>query len=303
MQPADLKQLFLGNPVLALGLLRLRDKLDQVQVLTPEHMPQKYLDFCRKLDRPLPPTLVICPPELMNKVMGQAPSAYYSPISDSVWITPHQLNYLTSPDTPVGTKYIVAHELGHASGPMNRRNVLKRFAGSAAAGVAAGFASKPVFHALLDPDNPDRHPIQQQYGDTVATWAATLVGAQVFDLVHKRGNPGLRAEELGADDRAKSAIGLVGVSEALAGMLLLQARKTENHPLTEAVDQYRATVLSNRPVTTPEEKIDLMLHILDHYDKALPLSALVSKKDYPNLLDRLRHQEGALRDAAASASR
>lgn len=152
MNKSELHQLFKTNPLLAIQVASFgEEKLGQIEVLTSSNMPQKYQEFCQKLQLGDPPALVVCPAEFHGKLHGKQRFIFYTMFTNSVWMPRSVLEKLTNNDPKA--KYVTAHELGHASGRMNRRNFLKSFGAATAGGLMAGTATTALLNeATKDPD-------------------------------------------------------------------------------------------------------------------------------------------------------
>lgn len=297
--------------MLAIHLARLNPEiLSHVEIIAPDAMPEKYRDFCSKLDLKRPPTIVVCRLEDLGTIEGMQMGGFYAPLENAIWLPKEAVEGFKN-DNP-NTDYIVAHELGHAKDPMTRRRFLS-WGGAAAGGVAAGVGTWTIMRHLTDvPDKPEAKEKQDHsFLSSIRTpisytasgiWSINVALKTMRTLI-KATRPSTRAEEFTADDYAKQLLGLNGIVEPLMNQLIAQRAQKGQHDIARLTQNIDAQLEQKSITLTPEErKLVIALKTIQLFDSyRQPLPDIVLKDAYPDFAERLKHYQDEIRDVVKPA--
>lgn len=302
MDQDDIGRILLKNPALGIRLVMLKPEVQShVQVIEPDALPEKYRDFCNKLDLKRPPTLVICRLQDFGKIEGMQMGGFYDCLQNAVWLPKEILEGFKN-DRPA-SNYVVAHELGHAKDTMSRRRFLS-WAGAAAGGAATGIGTWNVMRYVTDIPEEKRNPNDNSFLSSVHTSLSMVssgyfsfkASQKVMRVLIKATKPSTRAEEFTADDYAKQIVGLNGIVVPLMYDIIAQQTQQGRQDIEHLVQRIDERLERESIELTPEERTLLIaiqtIQLFDVY--RAPLSDIVLKDAYPDFADRLKHQQEAI---------
>lgn len=304
MERPDIKTIFIKNPMLAIHLARLSPEvLEHIEIISPDAIPEKYREFCDKLDLKRRPTIAVCRLQDIGTIEGQQLGGFYEGISHTIWL-PKEILEAFQNNNP-NADYIVAHELGHAKDPVTRRRFLS-WGAATAGGLAAGIGTWTMMSKVTGVENEkikEKYPIWNTATYAVnGSWSITAAYKTMRALI-KATRPSTRAEEFTADDYAKQLVGLNGVVEPIMNYLIADREKKGYHDIAQLAKKIDIQLEQKSIQLTPEErKLLIALKTIQLFDAyRTPLSDMVLKDAYPDLANRLKRYETEIRDIVKPA--